>query len=253
MNYDTIPAVRRSDLWEIRKSPAHYLYKVTHPEEATPALAFGTAAHKYILEPDDFWNRYAIAPEVDRRTKDGKATWNQFVTEMEQTGKSAISISDYMMIEEMDAAIKANPTAAELLKTGEHEVPIEWTDPETRELCKCRPDVITTLDGIDWIVDYKTTTSCEDGAFERSCRIYGYKLQAGMYTEGAFNTTFKDYRFAFVAQEKTPPYAVRVYMCDPDFVAEGTDLFHDLLGIYHDCKESGDWPGYEDKELYGDE
>ena len=31
--YDNIPAVRRSDLWELRKSPAHYLYKVTHPEE----------------------------------------------------------------------------------------------------------------------------------------------------------------------------------------------------------------------------
>ena len=103
-------------------------------------------------------------------------------------------------------------------------------------------------------MDYKTTTSCEDGAFERSCRKYGYKLQAGMYTEGVFNKLLNgDLGFAFVAQEKTPPYAVRVYFCDDGFIEEGTDLFRELIEIYHNCKESGEWPGYEDKELYGDE
>ena len=253
MTYNELPAVRRSELWEIRKSPAHYLYAVQHPEEDTPALAFGTAAHKYILEQDDFWNHYAIAPEVDRRTKDGKATWIRFVTEMEQTGKSSISISDYMMIEEMDAAIKANPTAAELLKTGQHEVPIQWNDPVTGEPCKCRPDCLTEYKGQKYIVDYKTTQSCEDGHFERSCRQYGYKLQAAMYTEGLFQTELTEYRFAFVAQEKKAPYAVRVYFCDGGFIEEGMNLFRELIGIYHDCKTKGEWPGYADMELIADE
>ena len=250
-NYDTIPAVRRSDLWEIRKSPLHYLYAVTHEEEPTAALAFGTAAHKYILEPDDFWNEFALAPEVDRRTKDGKAVWFQFERELGE--KSALKMADYTIIEEMDAAIMANPTAAALLKTGRHEVPIQWTDTETGELCKCRPDVLTEYNGDKYIVDFKTTTSCEDGAFERSCRAYGYKLQAAMYTDGVFAQTFEPYRFAFVAQEKKPPYAVRVYFCDQGFVEEGREIFRELIGIYHKCKQAGSWPGYEDKELIGDE
>ena len=152
----------------------------------------------------------------------------------------------------MDAAIKAHPTASKLLKGGAHEVPFEWTDPDTGEKCKCRPDVLTTYDR-PMIVDYKTTTSCEDGAFERACKAYGYKLQAGMYTEGIFQTTLTDRAFAFVAQEKKPPYAVRVYFCDSGFIAEGRDMFHDLIAIYHRCKSSGEWPGYEDKELIGDE
>lgn len=250
-NYDQIPAVRRSDLWELRKSPAHYLYKVTHPEEPTAALLFGTAAHKYILEPNDFWNEFALAPDVDRRTKAGKAEWAEFVENLGD--KTPISAKDLEIIQEMDKAITQNPLAAQFLRTGEHEVPIEWTDPHTGEPCKCRPDVITTYDGEDWIVDYKTTTSCANGAFEKSCRMFGYKLQAGMYTEGAFADTFKDYRFAFVAQEKTPPYAVRVYKCDVGFVLEGQDLFHDLIEIYHKCKTDGEWPGYPDAELIGDE
>lgn len=250
-NYNTIPAVRRSDLWEIRKSPAHYLYAVTHEQDQTPALAFGIAAHKYILEPDDFWNEYALAPEVDRRTKDGKAAWAEFQNSLGD--KSAISSSDYSTILEMHAALMQNETAAALLKSGAHEVPIEWTDAETGEPCKCRPDVLTKYDGQKYIVDYKTTTSCENYAFERACRIYGYKLQAGMYTEGVFNETFDQFRFAFVAQEKNPPYASRVYFCDPGFVEEGIDLFHELIRIYHNCRVTGIWPGYEDKELIGDE
>ena len=248
-NYDKLPAVRRSELWEIRKSPAHYLYAATHKEPPTTALLFGTAAHKYILERQDFWNCYVLAPEVDRRTKDGKAAWSQFQQNLEETGKEAITVSDYEVIVAMDNAIMTNPTAKELLKSGSHEVPFIWTESTTHEECKCRVDTITD----EYIIDYKTTTSCEPGAFERSCRSYGYKLQAAMYADGVFSNTFETRKFAFVAQEKKPPYAVRVYFCDQGFIDEGMDIFRELIGIYHKCKESGKWPGYEDQELYGDE
>lgn len=253
MNYDHIPAVRRSELWEIRKSPLHYLYAVNNPPEPTPALEFGTAAHKYILEPDDFWNDYAIAPVVDRRTKDGKARWQQFQDLLEETGKKSISVDDLEAIKQMDEAILKNPTATALLKTGIHETPITWVDGETGELCKCRPDCMTEFKGTKYIVDYKTTTSCEDGHFERTCRQYGYKLQAAMYTEGLFNQEFETYKFAFVAQEKKPPFAVRVYFCDSGFIEEGVEIFRSLIGRFHQCRVSGEWPGYEDKELIGDE
>lgn len=249
-NYDKIPAVRRSDLWELRKSPAHYLYKVTHPEEPTPALTFGTAAHKFILEPDEFWNEFALAPDVDRRTKAGKEEWQRFIDELGD--KQVIKFDDLNIIQKMDDAIRANPTASALLKTGRHEVPLEWIDGDTGEHCKCRPDVLTMYQGDYYIVDYKTTDSCMDGHFERSCRKYGYQLQAGMYTEGAFYQTFEDTKFAFVAQEKKPPYAVRVYFCDPGFVEEGQELFHDLLEQYHKCKDEDSWPGYESEVLYGE-
>ena len=251
MKYDDIPAVRRSDLWELRKSPAHYIYRVTHEQEPTPALLFGTAAHKWILEPDTFWNDYVIAPKVDRRTKAGKEEWAAFLEE--SAGKTAITEDDLQVIKDMDAAIMANPTAAALLKTGAHEVPITWKEEWTGELCKCRPDVITTYHGLNYIVDYKTTGSCEDGAFERACRKYGYKLQAAMYIDGAFLDSLEPYRFAFVAQEKTPPYAVRCYFCDDGFLDEGMDLFRELIELYHKCKQANSWPGYEDEELYGDE
>lgn len=249
--YDQIPAVRRSELWLLRKSPAHYLYAVTHPSESTPAMEFGTAAHKFILEQESFFDDYVIAPEVDRRTKAGKAAWAEF---MEPLGdRSVIKPADLEVIRAMDEAVKAHPTAAALLKTGTHEVPIEWTDLETGEPCKCRPDCLTEYGGEKYIVDYKTTNSCEDGHFERACRSYGYKLQAAMYSEGVFAETLESYKFAFVAQEKNPPYAVRVYFCDQGFIDEGREQFRDLIELYHLCKTAGQWPGYANEELIGDE
>lgn len=248
-NYDDFPAVRRSELWEMRKSPAHYLYAATHEQEPTSALIFGTAAHKYILEPEDFWNIYAPAPNVDKRTKAGKEAWAAFL----ESGMEPIKQDDLDTIMAMDAAIKSHKTASALLKTGVHEVPIAWVDAETNEPCKCRPDCLTEYNGEKYIVDYKTTTSCEDGAFERSCKYYGYKLQAAMYSEGVFNKELERYKFAFVAQEKTPPYAVRVYFCDDGFIDEGMEIFRDLIAKYHKCKVTNSWPGYEDKELIGDE
>lgn len=246
--YDLLPGIRRSDLWKINKSPFHFHYEMEHPAEKTPALLFGAAAHKYILEQDSFFDEYAIAPNVDRRTKAGKEEWNEFCMNCDDNDLEPITDDDLRTIIEMNNAIDAHPVARRLL-TGEHEKIFTWTDPQTGEACKVKTDCLTEFNGKKWIVDYKTTESCENGAFERSCRRYGYKFQAGMYREGVFQNTLEEYGFAFVAQEKTEPYAVRVYFCSKDFVDEGYDQFRTLLGLYHICNVSDYWPGYSDADL----
>lgn len=224
------------------KTPFHLKYAIENPEGDTPALLFGRASHKYILEKDDFFNEFAVAPVCDRRTKEGKELYNAFIEASEN--KEVISADDFARITEMDSAIDSVPLARQLL-TGICEQSFFWTDADTNEPCKCRPDCLTEFEGEKYIVDYKTTDSCTDGHFERTCRKYGYKLQTGMYCEGLYNNEFEEYGFAFVAQEKTAPYAVRVYICDPGFIKEGKDQFKTALGTYHYCKENDNWYGYE--------
>lgn len=243
--YREAEGISRSELFTISKTPLHFKYEQENPKEDTKSLSFGRAAHKYILEKDDFFNDFAIEPVVDKRTKDGKEAYQTFMAQLGE--KESISTEDYQKILQMYDAIQANPIAVALL-TGEHEKDFFWIDDLTGEKCKCRPDCLSQYEGKKYIVDYKTTDSCEDGHFERSCRKYGYKFQAGMYTEGVFQNTFEQYGFVFVAQEKTAPYAVRVYFCTPEFVAQGYDKFRELIGIYHQCKETGNWYGYEGPE-----
>jgi exodeoxyribonuclease VIII len=256
--YRSNPAISRSELWRIHQSPLHYQYYKKNPPEPTPSLIFGSAAHTYILEKDKFNDEYAIAPVCDRRTKQGKEDYNAFLATI--GNRQAISIEDHKKIIEMRKAIEAHKHAAEILydPSAKYEQSFFWTDEQTGEAVKCRPDCMVELNGQKWIVDYKTTSSCADGDFERSCRKYGYKLQTGMYREGVFWNTLDDYGFIFIAQESNAPYAIRVYVCSEEFIGEGYDQYRELLGIYHHCKETGVWYGYEgvtgtDTDLLGEE
>lgn len=244
--YRAHEGVSRSDLWLMAKSPLHYKYQIEHPQEETPALIFGAAQHKMVLETADFDAEFAVLPEsIDRRTKAGKEAFLAFTEAL--GGRRVITKEQYDQICEMVEALKQNEAAWNLLQ-GEHEQSFFWTDQGTDIKCKVRPDVITEYGGRPYLVDYKTTESCADGHFEAACRKYGYKLQAGMYTEGLFQNTFEEYGFAFVAQEKTAPYASRVYICDGDFINEGHDQFRTYLGILKYCEDTGDWFGYEGQE-----
>ena len=244
--------ISRSELNIIRtKSPMHFKYAVENPEEEeSSALLEGRAAHKMVLEPETFLDEFAISPKVDRRTAAGKEAYAAFIAENE--GKDIITEEQMEKYKAMEAAIRQNPMAEKLLK-GEHERSFFWTDAETGEVCKVRPDCLTEVDGKKYIVDYKTTSSCADYEFEKSVRKYGYKFQAGMYREGVFQNTFDEYGFAFVAQEKTAPYAVRVYFCDEEFIRQGYEQFKQALYTYHYCKEHDEWVGYGDDYLMGEE
>ena len=50
--YNEANGVRRSDLWRMNDSPEKYKYFLDNPPESTPALVFGSACHKMILEPE---------------------------------------------------------------------------------------------------------------------------------------------------------------------------------------------------------
>ena len=69
--YHSGPGDSSSRIKTALTSAAHYLaYKST---DATPAMALGTAIHALVLEPDTWRNELVIAPDINRRTKAGKA------------------------------------------------------------------------------------------------------------------------------------------------------------------------------------
>lgn len=234
--------ISKSNLSKIGISPLHFKYHMDNPQSDTPALIFGRAVHKYILEKEEFFDEVAVAPNVDRRTKQGKADWQEFIEI--SAGKDVISQGDFETIKAMSDVVDQHEYARALL-TGQHEQSFFWTDEMTGEPCKCRPDCLTEYGGEKLVVDYKTTASCQNGSFERDAKKYGYDLQAGMYTEGMFANTFEPHGFVFVAQEKSAPYAVRIYRCTQGYIEQGYDKFRELIGIYHDCKINDNWYGYE--------
>lgn len=244
-DYNSAEGIRRSDLWRMEDSPEKFKYFLDHPVEQTPAMAFGSACHKYVLEMNDFLNEYAIAPEINRRTNAGKAEWEAFCDA--NPGKELVSKDDYETMIEMRQAIDRCPLAKKLLfGKGEVEVPLFWTDKETGEKCKAKLDRLVKYNRRPYIVDYKTTMAADTFHFNSAIFKMGYHFQSGMYSEGlkAVRKMRKLPGFLFVAQEKKPPYSVNVIEVSEEVMNAGVAKFHELLEKMHECKEADLWAGY---------
>lgn len=243
--YRAHPAISRSDLWRLRESPEKFRYYMGNPPEPTPALIFGQAVHKLLLQPEGFDAEFAVMPDIDRRTKAGREAYEAFLEESE--GKTVITAADYEKAAAMVEKCLAAPFVEQLL-SGAREEPIFWTDELTGEKCKCRPDALTEIGEDLVIADYKTCTDASTDAFMKDAFRYGYHLQAAMYSEGVLKTTGRMPLFVFIAQEKSPPYAVNVMQADNVMTDYGYDVFWTLMGLYHRCKESGKWYGYNGRD-----
>lgn len=240
--------VSKSDLDLLHSCPQKYRYTKDHPEEReeTPALLFGSMVHKYVLEFDDFDSEYATAPEVDRRTKEGKALWSEFAEKLH--GRKAISLEDKAKLEEIRKAVMSDPKIAKLLSgEGETETSYYWTDEKTGLLCKCRPDRVNTE--LNYLIDLKTTTDASPEAFAKSVYNYRYHVQAAWYMRGYEQATgIKPDGFVFIAVEKTAPYLIAVYLINDIDIELGMEEAEKDLQILKNCTESGNWYGYGGEE-----
>ena len=241
--YNAADGIRRSALWRMHESPEKYKWFLEHPEPSTPALVFGSAAHKMLLEPESFSTEFVIAPDCDRRTKAGKERYERFVAELGD--RTIISQDDFDTIRDITDKARSVPYVQKLL-AGEHEVPFFWTDEDTGERCKVRLDILADMDGTLTVADYKTANSAETNVFVNKMYQLGYHLQAFMYTEAVMKCLNLTERpdFVFIAQEKKPPFALNYILVTEDVMLAGMDAFREYIGLVHECKATGYWPGY---------
>ena len=243
--YRKMEGISASDLKKMVKSMATWKYEKDHPEDSdSEALLFGRAYHKLMLEPDDFDSEFIVSPKFDRRTKEGKAAYEEFIKNAE--GKDVINEETYQKLLEMQIALYNTPYVKLLIK-GEHEKSFFWTDEKTGIKCKCRPDSFGKIKDQYIAIDLKTTTNAEGQAFMRDAMKFGYDIQAAHYCEGLENHYKKPFDFIFIAQEKTAPYLVNVLQADEYFIQNGKEIKNMLLEKYKECLEKDKWPGYMDE------
>ena len=94
--YHAIEAVSNSYLSRLSRCPK--AAKIA--QEETPAMIFGSAFHSLLLEGQEaFGKRFAVAPKIDKRTKQGNEDWLLFAEQ--NVGKSIITKDDYDKMCEM--------------------------------------------------------------------------------------------------------------------------------------------------------
>lgn len=239
--YHSTPAISKSDLDLIAKSPMHYKLSKENKPDQTAAMLLGSVTHKLVLEPEKFADEYIIAPEVNRRTKEGKAKWEEFINEAGDL--TVIDTETYEQAKAVAAAVKNHPVAAKLLQNGRAERSYFWKNGDIE--CKCRPDYLR--DDIRTAIDFKTTQCSSPDEFTKSAYNYRYHVQAAWYMDGLKACGLAIDNFIFIAAETKPPYPVVVYVADEHMLKLGRMEAADNLETYRKCLTSGEWYGYEEK------
>lgn len=227
--------------------PAKIYYDECYPPERDEsAYALGTLVHALVLEPHLVASSVAIAPTVNKRTKEGRATLDKFYAD--NAGKTIVSETDYEQGLLMAQAINNDPTAARLLSNTANEYSIFWQH-ESGELLKVRFDAANPAYKL--LVDIKTTQNASFDEFQRTILKYGYHISAAMYLLGVNSCpdlladlgVDRFEGFTFVCVEKTPPYLVACYELSADFLDIGAGEFEANLDRMMTAK-AAHYPGY---------
>ena len=247
--YHAHPAVSKSHLDLIARSPLHYWARYLDPERVTPEpspqMRLGTALHTHVLELSRWDQEIAVAPPINRLTKAGKEEWAAFMAA--SADRTVITADDAAQVMAMGRAVLRHPAAAMLLGLpGKAETTHMWKDASTGLECKCRPDWLTDDGSI--VVDLKTTKEASPRGFKQSVANYRYHVQAAWYLHGLEQATGRrPDQFIFICVESTAPYAVAVYAADAEMIERGHDQAMRDLAKLAVCKAADHWPSYSEQ------
>lgn len=232
-------AVNKSNLYLMTDCPARYRYNVDNPTEQTDAMLMGSVTHMLTYEPEKFGEYYAIAPQCDRRTNDGKILWADF--SQANSSKQILKAEDFEKANAMAQAVRSHPGAMRELKGCKAEVSIVFEDTETGILCKVRPDGLRL--GKDGVINDLKTTASLDG-FARDARNFGYFFQAAFYRYGVFQATDELLPFRFIAVEKDAPHLVKIFELTEETLQTAIMVVRQSLDALKKCIDTNEWPDY---------
>jgi len=235
-----------SGLKNLKKSPAHYRqYKDEPLDVETDAMAFGSAYHTFILEPEKFEQNYYVFDDdaiyqvligegfkSPRSTKQYKE-WAE--SEMRLIGdRKTIEKSDFQKIKDMKDKLMSHYYCRALLSGGEAEYSITGTlqTSEGDINLKARPDYVKA--NKHFIIDLKTTFDASEDGFARAAADNDYHIQAALYSDLMEMLTgdSRGWSFFFIAQEKRKPYAFNIFEASPQFIGQGRYEYEQLLKLY---------------------
>lgn len=247
--YHAVPALSKSVLDALHRSPAHMLAYLKEPHRDTPATIEGSLFHTLTMEPELFEARYAVV-DGNRQKKEVKAS----VQEAEAAGRVVITSDGLANAQAMAEAVRAHPMAGALLRAAKgFELSLFWevTINGLTIPCKARLDMLADLPGFGLALgDLKKTRDASPRGMPRHVLEYRYHVQADWYRSGFSIATGQTSRqFTLVCCEAEPPYMVGLYNISE--AAQG--LAHREvkadLELLAECIKNDNWPGYPEEVL----
>lgn len=211
----------------------------------TPALRLGRALHCRVLEPRLYPQQYITAPDVDRRTKAGKAAYAEF--EDSAGDATVLKHAEAEQVNCMAESIEAHPLARDVLGVA-----------SLRECsvfaglfgvaCRSRIDAMTPDSQI--VVDIKSTAGlASTREMEMAVWKFGYGLQMCVYREMLRANGREPEAMIIIAVEKSVPHAVQCFVLEPDVLDLHVPRLERLLHKWAETIGSHTYPAWSQSDF----
>jgi len=231
---------------EFHKSTSHYLrYKLNKPEPSA-AMEWGTAVHKFTLEPSSVDDNYYCLDEgeilgklTDNKNPRATKVYKEWLEgEQKKAGaRKMLNKGEWITLQRIAAEVSTHPQTQGLFEGVKFEVPIEG------EIYGVKFKGFADIVGDGFVADLKTTRSAHPDDFGRDAYNLMYYLQAAVYCK-----LLDVDRFAFIAVEATADPIVQVYWMDMEYISYGNKLLKSI------CERFKAWDGspegYSEKPMY---
>ena len=280
--YQQIPALNKSSLTRLKRSPAHYKHSKSKQEDETPFLRLGSLVHYGQLEPQLLVRNYLVVPEEKFIEEVQRERADEIKAEIESKGKSKlklyenvratkaykdrvrdymekhpnkerIPLSEFRRMGGILQSLNRDGNSQAAFAKGRPEVTVVWKHPKHGFLCKARIDWLSI--SMKCIVDLKTAWD----ALYFNVSKFDYHIQAATYLEGyelARKTLTAHQRrkwprlktsltppFQFVVLETDEPYSARCAPIDAKSLLYGKQEADYLYDLYAKCERENYWPG----------
>lgn len=230
-------------------APAKYAYYREHGRPDKAVFDEGRAAHREVLGAG---GGFEVIPSSICAKNGAWSTTEAKAREADirARGLTPIKPSTHTRIKGMKAALAEHPDARGLLEApGKHEPSVFWTDRESGVMCRTMLDTLpdVTPSGLLILADYKTTVDASPDALRRRMADHGAHRQAAWCLDAVEALGLVEpgrARFAFISQEKEPPYLVTVWFPDAMALSLADWRNRQARAAYARCMRTGVWPGY---------
>lgn len=227
-----------------KSTPLEWKFDRDNGTKETPAMALGTLVHAIILEPETIASDYAVAPEVDRRTKAGKEEWARF--QEEEYGAIVVTSEQMRIAKAAAEAVKQREEVYGLLRAGKREVSYFVDHPDLPLQLKARVDFEGVTRGLGPILlDVKTTRDLSDRFLARRLVDGGYAPQLAHYSNVVeWETGQRPNECLILWIRNVDPVDIRVHRIDQAALEIGARLCETAYREIAACQANGVWPGY---------
>lgn len=234
--------VRFSRLRLIAKSPRHYFAACQDERIYSPAMRKGRGFHAVVLgTPVAVWGE---TTETGRaRPRIGK-DWEAF--RAANAGAEILSAKEYAEATALAESVRRHPRAADLIYSSgtrlEHE--IHWR--HSSRACVSHLDVYKPG---HYVADLKCIRDASLERFGREAIWSAYHAQLAFYVAAAAANGQPVKAAYLIAVENTPPYDVTVRPLTDAALDAGERLWREWMWRLAQCEESGQWPGYAERDV----